>query len=199
MFQTGESGTIKERGECQGSVYISHSSCLYFKWEGCEEIWRADVVQGDAHKQERQDGFSDNYKAILGGQTCWQKCPWKYSAGCVENCTEHLELFLMAGTQLAEWPGIKFLYQVPAAPVFVCSPGRTLAGWISLPAAPTPAALWALTAGAVSVCLRARLKTQCRSGKGKLISNSAFRTLTLKAEHYKEGLMENRGEIKEEQ
>lgn len=56
MFQTGESGTIKERGECQCSVCISHSSCLYFIWEG----WRTDVVQGNADKQERQYGFSAN-------------------------------------------------------------------------------------------------------------------------------------------
>lgn len=62
MFQNIDSETIKERGECQGSVYISHSSCLYFKWEGCEEIWRTDVVQGNADKQERQYGFSDNYR-----------------------------------------------------------------------------------------------------------------------------------------
>lgn len=175
MFQTGESGTIKERGECQGSVYISHSSCLYFKWEGCEEIWRADVVQGNAHKQERQFGFSDNCRQsyfrwpdtlteVPMTIFCWLCGELHWALGIVSHGRSSASRVVWYEISVSS-----------ACCTCVCvQPCRTLAGWNPTPAAPAPAAPWALAAGAVSVCLRARLKTRYRSGKGKPGLNQQF-------------------------
>lgn len=129
MFQTGESGTIKERGECQGSVYISHSSCLYFKWEGCEEIWRADVVQGNAHKQERQFGFSANCRQsyfrwpdtlteVPMTVFCWLCGELHWALGIVSHGR--------SSASRVVW------YEISVSPVFVCSPAGPWQGAIPL-------------------------------------------------------------------